>query len=280
MENIIDKMALIQSIFIDSKEKALSISGLEELNKSLLKNDTEFISIAFEAASMGIAINSIEKSNSLSNWIDFYQNYGEIHAAQVHVGLGWALSELNIEVSLYLNDLDPFYKYRVVDGYGYYDGKFKRRESVRLQQIPKDLDNFGIRAYNQGLGRSFWYTAQGEVEKLTRLITIFPEERHYDMWRGVGIAVAYVGGVKQLVLQDVIQNSNKNLNAFKCGIALASQTRIVSKAISEDTEKICQFVTGLTTEEVYEKLLQLEKEACQSSSSIYFDWIKNIEATL
>ena len=62
MVTVKDKMTLIQSIFIDSKEKGLSITNHSELNKALLSSDGEFISIAYEAASMGIAINSIKNN--------------------------------------------------------------------------------------------------------------------------------------------------------------------------------------------------------------------------
>ncbi len=275
-----DKMALIQSIFIDSKEKALSITDFDELNNLLLNNDAAFISIAYEAASMGIAIKSIQNNNTLDIWSNFYQKHGLKHATQVHVGLGWALSELNLDVSDYLDNLEPMLKYRIIDGFAYYDGKFKRRQAVRMQQIPENLDDLSIRAYNQGLGRSFWYLAQGEPEKLIRFFEIFPETRHFDMWRGIGVAVAYVGGIETTVLEKLIQNSGKHINAFKSGIAIGSQTKEKADAVSIDTENICQFILGLSTTEVDEKLNLLEKELSSSPETIYFDWIKNIEHSI
>ena len=274
MADIIGKMEVIQSIFIDSKEKSLSISNLNDLNDLLLATNPEFISLAYEAASMGIAIKSIENNNSLATWKKFYQDYGKSHAAQMHVGLGWAISELKLDVSAYLNELENHLKYRVIDGFAYYDGKFKRRQSVRNQQIPENLDILDIRAYNQGLGRSFWYNAQGEVEKLTKLISIFPPERYYDMWRGVGVAVAYVGGISTSELKELMLQSNENLNALKCGIAIAIQTREKANAIVNDTEIICEFVLQSNTKTISEKLTQLEKE------NTYFDWIKKIEEEL
>jgi len=274
MSKVIDKMALIQSIFIDAKEKGLSITNLNELNSSLLTINSEFISLGYEAAAMGVAIKSIEKEHSLSIWDDFYQNYGKSHAAQVHVGLGWALSELNLNPNEYITDLDSFLKYRVIDGFAYYKGKFKRRQAVRMQEIPKNMDDLSIRAYNQGLGRCFWYLAQGEVEKLKRTINIFSEDRHFDMWRGAGVALAYVGGTKNTVLEELVQASNKHLPAFKCGIAIATQTRTKANAIVSDTEEICNFILNSNTTIISEKLTQFEE------GNTYYDWIKKIEAEL
>lgn len=274
MTTVIDKMALIQSIFIDSKEKGLSITNFDELNEVLLTTNPEFLSLAYEAAAMGIAINSLKNTHSLVNWSNFYQKHGLNHAAQVHIGLGWALSELDLDISSYLNKLEPLLKYRVIDGYAYYDGKFKRRQAVRMQQIPENLDDLSKRAYNQGLGRCFWYNAQGDVEKLVRMINIFSEERHYDMWRGVGVAVNYVGGIENSTLKNLIKVANKHLTAFKCGIAIATQTREKASAIVNDTERICNLVLNLTAKSVAEKLTLLEKE------SSYFNWLKRIETTL
>ena len=246
MVSTTDKMAKIQSIFIDSKKKGLSISDLNELNNCLINNDTEYISIAYEAAAMGIAIKSIQKTASLQIWDEFYQKYGKKHANQIHVGMGWAIAELELDICSYIDEFEPFLKYRVIDGYAYYHGKFKRRQAVRLQEIPKNLDILSIRAYNQGLGRCFWYNAQGEVDKLIRLINIFPKERHFDMWRGIGVAIAYVGSIELSDLKTIIHHSDKYIEAFKCGLSIAIQTKQKAKAISESSEKICESVFRLS----------------------------------
>ena len=67
MIDIKDKMALIQSIYIDAKEKSLSISDCKKLNEILLKTDHEFISLAYEEASMVVATKNIEKSNTITD---------------------------------------------------------------------------------------------------------------------------------------------------------------------------------------------------------------------
>ncbi len=278
MTEVKDKMDLIQSIFIDSKENSLATSDLNTLNKSLLKTNPEFTSLAYEAAAMGVAINSIKLTNSLKSWTNFYQEYGQNHAAQIHVGLGWALSELNLKAAEYIQNLEPIYKYRVIDGFGYHEGRFKRRQAVRTQKIPVELDENGIRAYNQGLGRSFWYTAQGEPEKLSKLITIFPKERHFDMWRGAGVAVAYVGGINALTLKSLLDYSQTNQNAFKCGIALAIQSREKATTSTKETEVTSKSIFNLTCSEVAKKLTELEQNA--NTDNLFFNWISQIEQNI
>jgi hypothetical protein len=146
--------------------------------------------------------------------------------------------------------------------------------------VPENIDNLSLRAYDQGLGRSFWYIAQGEVDKLLNIINSFSEDRHHDMWRGIGIAVTYVGGVKKSDLLELMSNSGKFSKAFKCGIALVSQTREEANALSKDTEEICKTLIGLSTLEVSKKLIEIENETKATPEYIYFDWLKNIESII
>jgi hypothetical protein len=280
MTTTLEKMAIIQEIFIDFKQKGLEVDSLDVLGTELNASDSEFRSIAYEAASMGIALKNLQQNNSLKKWLEFYQKLGQKHDAQVHVGLGWAFAELNLDVSTYLKTLEPLMKYRVLDGFSYYEGKFKRRKSVRNQETPANLDTTSLRAYNQGLGRSFWYLAQGEIDKLTRLLNIFPEERQFDMWRGVGVAVAYVGGLKESTLDELVASADQFIRPFKCGIAIAAHTRNKANAKSEDTNMICQNVLRKSVDEIAVQLNNFQEESNSSADTMYFDWIKTIENQL
>jgi len=273
-------MELIQATFQEAKEIAIQESSIEKIDELLKIFSNEFISVAYEGASMAIALKSIQETNSLKNWNEFYHDYALKHSSQVHVGLGWAFSELNLNFSSFDLNIAPSLKYRVMDGYGYYEGLFKRRQSVRMQQYPQNFSQIALKAYDQGLGRSLWYISQGEVEKLIKLINIFPENRHYDIWRGVGIAVAYVGGIGIPLLQQLINESAKYLSSFKCGISLLVQSRCKAGTISEDTKLICEFIFKLSCNNVNDQLILIEKETISSPELMYFDWLKNIEERL
>ena len=280
MTLIKDKMELIQATFQEAKEKATLTNNLEELNKSLLNFPNEFISVAYEGASMALAIKSIQETDSLTKWNDFYQRFGIKHSSQIHVGLGWAFSELNLDLSLFDSEISPLLKYRVLDGYGYYEGIFKRRQSVRTQQTPQHFDPLSLRAYDQGLGRSLWYISQGEVEKLARSSNLFSENRCHDLWRGIGIAVAYVGGTEISVLQQLVNESGQYLPSFKCGVSLLIQSRDKADTISNDTNTIADFLFGLSCDSISERLKNIEENTNSTSEQMYFDWVKNIEADL
>ena len=272
-----NKIALVQDTFKRGKEKATTTENLNKLNEWLLELPKEFISVAYEGASMGVAIKSIEETNSLNQWNKFYNDFGLKHSSQMHVGLGWAFAELNLKFKDVDLVIDPVLKYRVLDGYGYYEGIFKRRQSIRTQQVPQHFNEIELRAYNQGLGRSLWYIAQGEVEKLVKLINIFAENRHNDMWRGIGIAVAYVGGVEALNIEQLVIGSGQHLSSFKSGVALLIQSRAKAGSIVNDTENISNILFNTDTQYVNDQVTKLEKETIATSEASYFDWLKKIE---
>ena len=277
MNQVKEKMELIQTTFQEAKRIAVKESDLENLNKALQNFPNEFISVAYEGASMGVAIKSIEDTNSLKKWSDFYHYYGMKHSSQIHVGLGWAFSELDLVFSDFELIIEPLLQYRVIDGYGYYEGVFKKRKSIRMQESPQHFNQLNLKAYNQGLGRSLWYTAQGKVAKLIQLISRFPENRRHDLWRGIGIAVAYVGGIEISVLQKLVNESNRYLSSFKCGVSLLVQSRHKAETIVNDTNIICDFLFGLSCATINDQLIDIEKETGSTSELLYFDWLKNIE---
>ena len=73
MNRVKEKMELIQTTFQEAKGIAIKESDLENLNKALQNFPNEFISVAYEGASMGVAIKSIEDTNSLKKWSNFYR---------------------------------------------------------------------------------------------------------------------------------------------------------------------------------------------------------------
>ena len=280
MTTIQDKIELVQNTFKEAKKKASSTKDLIQLQDWLLNVPNEFISVAYEGASMEIAIKNIKETNSLERWNKFYHDFGLIHSSQIHVGLGWAFSELNVDLTDFDLTIDPISKCRVLDGYGYYEGIFRRRRSIRKQLIPQHLSELDLRAYDQGLGRSLWYISQGEVEKLVKIINLFSDSRGRDLWRGVGIAVAYVGGIEALDLQQLVKGSGQYLPVFKSGVSLLIQSRFKANTIAADTKSICDFLFNKDCSIINDQLIEFELETKSTPELRYFDWVKKIEENL
>ena len=266
--NIEDKIHLIQNTF----QKAKGTTSITDFNAGLstlnLKTPVEYASVIYEGASAGIALESFKKTNSIAEWISFYECFRERHSSQILVGLGWALFEGRQHLSPTLNQLQPRQIWRVLDGYGFCFGLFKRNTSIRKQLIPTELDASMIAGYTQGLGRSLWYISRGNVEHLVRMINLFPATNHSDLWRGVGIAVTYVGSVNEMILSDLQRQVKSNLPSLKCGIALALHSRGKAYSLSEDAIYTGKFFS-IDPELASQKIELVERQKCSSLNEFH-----------
>lgn len=193
----------------------------------------ELVSVAMEGCSMAIALTSLKEHQSLSVWEEFSEDSREKYLSQIHVGLGWALAELQLPVQQYISTLDPKWQLRVLDGYGYYSGLFKRRESIRNMIIPAQIPSEMQAGFDQGLGRFLFYLSNGDLDRLERNIALFPDSRHSDFWRGIGIAVTFIGCEDNERTQNIYSLSAKHSSQFSLGVAMATISINKAKAINQ-----------------------------------------------
>lgn len=267
--NVLTNIETIQSTF----KEAQGVANKAELNKGFYNQldsiSDEFRSVSYEGASFAIAQKSISNNGDLELWMSFKDSTKGLHDSQIHVGLGWALASLNVKIEDHTSSFTPYMISRVIDGYGYYCAIFKRCIAIRTAQVPDSIIEQNKMAFDQGIGRALWYLAEGNLEKLSLLISILPENRHADLWRGIGIAFSYVGGAKLDYIQEMKTMSGKYINDFKAGVALALYSRMKadsylkgSTIIGEKTlicipstlEKIDQFSASDLYETSIEKL--------------------------
>lgn len=233
---VAQKMEIIQKIFREVQDSYSETTQLDNY-------DIEFRGIAYEATSMCIALEDFKTGNELNRWNNFLKE-NKAHATQIHVGLGWALAQNEISPIEILHQLEPEYRYRVCDGYGYYEGFFRRRKSILNQQQPEWNDSVATGAYNQGLGRSLWYINNGDINAAKHALEKFPAERHNDLWRGLGIAIAYVGGCNENSLKEIFEKAEEHKVDLAEGANRALHSRKQSGCFSADTELVCRLANA------------------------------------
>ena len=199
---------------------------------------SEYISVAFEGCSMAIALKSLKNRDSLIDWHLFISTKGHNYLSQMHVGLGWALAELKLPVLQYLISIDPKWQLRVLDGFGYYCGLFRRREAIRTMSYPLEIPEDLYAGYNQGIGRILYYLAQGDVERLSRNIELFPDDRHADIWRGIGIAATFIGGLDESAINEMMKSAGDFEKQLLVGVALATNSLKKANAFGGNSEKV------------------------------------------
>ena len=280
MNKILQRIEKIRSIFLDTQLFYAKDDDMDSLIAFLENTAIEFRSIAYESASMAIAIKGLENNQDMKAWLYYASVPARAHKAQVYIGLGWAIAKLNLPFLSVVEKIESRFYHRVADGCGYYDGSFRQRQTVMSQQLPDNLPAAVMPIYDQGVGRSLWYTCNADINKIRSKIESFPQNRQADLWRGIGCAVAYVGGYDENTLITLLEYAGINRIQLACGAALAARSRREANTITTDTDHCSQLWFHLTAGEVNLFSVEMIDPATVENEAVYLNWIMQIEEGL
>lgn len=202
------------------KGRALSEQelGLDELISELNKFEPRYRSVAFEGASMGVAL-----ANSMETWKVYAEKTAK-HDTQVHIGLGWAIAEGQLNLASTLSEIESEMRVKVLDGFGYWNGLFQRRTTIRTQQIPENITPEFQTGFDQGVGRAIWYATKGDVAKVLNIINHFSEHRRPNLWQGIGVASTYVGDCSDELITELKSAAGEFKMNLEKGIKAAEES--------------------------------------------------------
>jgi hypothetical protein len=279
-KNIGLQIEKIKIVFQTAKDICAEQEDFNNVLKHLENVAPEFLSIAYEGASMALALKDFSKGNELKQWSAFMKGPGVNHSAQIHAGLGWAIAQQNNSPLQFLEMINPLMRARVLDGCGYYDGIFKQRQTIKNNKPPNDLQGPMLEAYDQGVGRSIWYICKGEVEQVLEIINTFPPTRHPALWRGIGVACAYVGGCDEHLLRLLLFSSQDYQKQLCAGAILAARGRVQANALTQDVELVCRIWCNLSIQEAMLLTVRTEPSSSVDPNNAYSLWLSQIEAEL
>ncbi len=266
MNTALQKTEKIRAVFLETQLFYAKHDDMRALIVYLANTEKEFSSIAYESASMAIALKGFEDHTFPDVWLFFAEGAALAHQAQVYVGLGWAIAKFNFPFLTAVKNLHTQFYFRIADGCGYYDGSFKHRRTIINKELPLYLPIAAMPMYDQGLGRSIWYTEKADIHKMCSKVETFAAGRHADIWRGIGIAVAYVGGCNDADLKILLQHAATNGFQLACGAALAARSRTLANTMTADTNRCSRLWFTLTVD-----------KTVIVNEDIYGSWIKEIE---
>lgn len=282
--SIESRMENIRTIFQDGKNFAGDCDDIDTLVKHLENLDPpperpfsragEFRSVAYEGASMSLALKDFSAGNTLQLWNALLNN-SQQHAGQVHIGLGWAIAEAKPGDLSFMKTINPKLEFRVWDGCGYYDGIFRQRQTIQNQTRQEYVSEKNFRAYDEGVGRSVWYNCKGVAAKVADMIQTFSSSRHPDLWRGVGIACSYVGGSDENILRKLFSSAQKNSVQLSIGAAMVAKSRTHANSITKDIELACNVWYNLSVQGAM--LLAVKTE---SSADSFESFISKMETEI
>ncbi len=258
----------------------LQNSKFETLVTRLDAFEPELRGFAYEGAGIGLAA-----LDCLLPWKNrtkaFLDGPGSAFIYAVPLGAGMALARLRQKPERFLKRLDPVLGWLIVDGYGFHEGFFASRRYVDRQQIPEHLSAYGRRAFDHGLGRSIWFSRNANVAHVATTIAAFSEARQPDLWRGIGLACGYTGGVEISVVEALQAAAGPYKPQLALGIAVAANARHSVGNPSPNTDLACQVVLNLSSTTA-SQIVDAAREnlPADDEEPAYEIWRQRIEAQL
>ncbi|MEV6599832.1 DUF1702 family protein [Actinoplanes sp. NPDC051346] len=151
--------------------------------------------LAAEGAAMAATLLDAARPSGTRRTAALEAAYGERYAYLIHVGSGWALAKLRRRRLGRIGAGAPLLRWLAYDGKGFCEAFFAG---------PRAFDRWRTHAHKcsaiceieyQGLGRSLWFRACGDPDRLAALVSTMPPHHQGDVWSGVALASVYAGGV-------------------------------------------------------------------------------------
>ncbi len=241
-------MDIIKTIFQAAQETAVRIEDMDDLIAWLQTTKKEFLPVAYEGAAMTLALTDFSEGESVERWKKFL-NVSKKYACQIYIGMGWAVGQEKRSSLPFLPELNKNMQFRIWDGCGYFDGIFRQRQTIKGQNRLEYIQPKDYQAYDEGLGRSLWYTCKGDEKKAKEMITEFSSERHSDLWRGVSIACCFVGGFDEETLRNLIRSAGIHAAQLGIGAAMVAKSRTEADCITDEIDLANRIFNGLSAEE-------------------------------
>ncbi len=233
---------------IEGYHATLDGSKFEVLVPRLNKVPLELRGYAYEGAAMGLT-----GLDCMLPWKRRLQAYmvgpGSPHIYMVHIGAGEALARLRRKPEPFIARLpDRVLCWLVMDGYGFHEGFFSRRRYIDEQVVPVHLSSYARRIFDQGLGRSLWFTSGANVDKIATIIASFPLARQADMWIGIGVGCGYVGGVDRGAIETLRALAGPYRPQLALGAATVAKGRHRAGNPAPHTNLASEILCGVSSE--------------------------------
>ena len=249
------RLEQVGRVFLQGYHAALNDEGLETLASNLDAMDHELSGFAYEGAAMGLTLLDQLSFTNRQRLHTFLNGIGSRHTYMIHVGVGWAIARVpwlrrNFEQAV--GHLDPLLRWLAADGNGFSDFYFGfpdfLRKPERLNRRLNGLGGYTRHAYAQGVGRSLWFVAGANANRISRWISVLPHSLHGDLWSGAGLACAMAGGADEFAIEQLKSLSGAHQAAVAQGATFAAKTRQQADNVTHHTEMACQILCGLNAD--------------------------------
>lgn len=218
------------------------------LAAGLAREGDDLDGFRFEGAAMALHLRDMLWPVRRRRWQAFVAEHGDRYAYLQHVGAGWALARLRRPVRGFLRRTDPLLGWLAVDGYGFHEGYFRSGRYVAPPLAPGPFAGYAGRVFDQGLGRSVWFSGGADVDRVAGCISRFPPARRDDLWSGAGLAATYAGGCDARELVALARAAGTSVDHLRQGVVFAAAARHRAGSVTAHTEAACRALLGVDAE--------------------------------
>jgi hypothetical protein len=239
--------------FVEGYNAAVATPQADEFVARLNGVESMYRGFAFEGAAMALAMFDWITPWDRGRFERFLRTRdGDSHLYMLYVGVGWGMARIpwarkNFERAM--ERYDPLYRWLALDGYGFHQGFFHYDEHVTEQLVPRGLSLHASRVFNQGLGRSMWFSQCADPARIAATIGKFSAARHADLWSGLALAASYAGGVDRPVLEKLAEVARPFAANLAQGAAFAAKARQRAGNLVPHTVMACDVFCGTSAEE-------------------------------
>jgi hypothetical protein len=246
------RMETVGRYFLEGYAAAAEAARPRDAEDALEAVPTGYRGFAYEGAAMAFAVRDGLPVGGRDHVRGFLGGRAERHVYMAYVGVGWAMARIPRFRWPSLHVADPLLRWLVLDGYGFHQAYFRTERYVRGAR-PRDTVcpwPAGQHAWyvphviDQGIGRATWFVAGGSPDLVGQLFAGFAEDRHADLFSGVGLAATYAGGVGRADLERLWEIAGEYRPNLAQGAAFAASARVTADLVTPWTESATEVFCG------------------------------------
>ncbi|WP_189077605.1 DUF1702 family protein [Mangrovihabitans endophyticus] len=203
---------------------------------------------AAEGAGMAAALLDGLRPAGVRRLPTLFAAHGDRYDYLIHVGVGWALAKLHRRGPASRDPGAPLLRWLAYDGMGFCRAFFAAEARLRrwAARHPRRCAA-GCAIRHQGLGRSLWFRACGDPDRLAGHVAAAPVAHYGDLWSGIGLAAAYAAGVPDSAYERLREVAGAHRAELAQGAAFAAEAWLRSGHVPRHAGVAVPVLTGVPT---------------------------------
>ncbi|MFI5495988.1 DUF1702 family protein [Actinoplanes sp. NPDC051859] len=217
-------------------DRAPDLSGVPPVRRGL----------AAEGAAMAATMLDAVRPSGTRRSAALRSAYGDRYTYLMHVGNGWALAKLHRRRLGRIGVEAPLLRWLAYDGKGFCEAFFATPQQLGRWREHRRPCTATCEIEYQGVGRSFWFRACGDPDRLAALVGTMPQQHHDDLWSGIALAAVYAGGVDADTYGLLAERGAKHRAAVAQGAAFGAEAWRLSGFTPAHAELAVPILAGVT----------------------------------